>query len=1097
MQPMTRYPCVLAGLLTLVAPIPMFSRPAAAQLNKLPLAFEKNQGQTGAQVKFLARTQGYTLFLTSVEAVLAMHHASAKSSVLRMKLLGANPAPNVSGVDEMPGKSNYFIGNDATKWHANVPMFAKVEYKSVYSGVDLVYYGNKRQLEYDFVVAPGADPRRIQLGIRGARKISRGEDGDLVLAMDDAGGEIRWHKPVAYQEKDGARQEIGAHYVVKGKDQVAFEVADYDPRRPLFIDPLVYSTYLGGSGSDGGSGIAVDSAGNVYVTGETQSTNFPTVNPVQPAYAGGGGDVFVAKLNTAGSALVYSTYLGGSGFDYGSGIAVDSSGNAYITGGTASTNFPTMNPLQPANAGGQGDSFVAKLNPAGSALVYSTYLGGSGLDQGNGIAVDNLGNAYVTGYTNSINFPTMNPLQPLYAGGTYDAFVAKLNPAGTAFVYSTYLGGSGTDSAVGIAADGSGNAYVTGGTSSTNFPTMNPFQPANAGGSSDAFVAKLNPTGSALVYSTYLGGSGDDHGSGIAVDSTGNAYLEGATASTNFPTVNPLQPANGGGYDILVAKLNPTGSALVYSTYLGGNADDYGYGIALDSSGNAYVTGETQSIHFPTVNALQPLYGGETDAFVAKLDPSGSALVYSTYLGGEDEDYGTGIAVDDSGNAYVMGGTESPDFPTMNPLQPAYGGNGDAFVAKIAGGPALAPPSLNFGNQTVGIAGAAQASTLTNTSDATLTITSMNVTGSNSSDFAEADNCGTPVLAGGSCSITVTFTPSATGTRTAAVSIAVDAPASPQTLPLTGTGVLPAVTLSPTSLAFFNQTIDTTSTAQSATLTNTGLGILTVASITVTGPFAQTNTCGATVNPGAFCTILVTFTPNTTGTLTGSVTMTDNAPGSPQTLALKGVGTSPEVAFSPASLTFPDQTVFTVSAIQNVTLTNTHYGILTIGRIATSGPFLQTNTCGVTLNPSASCTISVTFKPEALGALTGFVSVTDNAPGSPQTVPLTGTGTFLQFTPASLSFGTQPVGTTSLPRKIALTNKGSATVTIAKISVAGPDAGDFAETNTCGASLASGASCFITVTFTPTATHTRTAAIAVFDNGGGSPQSAPLGGAGT
>jgi hypothetical protein len=487
---------MLAGLLALFVPSHLLPGPAVPpqprieNLTKLPLAFEKNRGQTGSKVKFLARGQGYTLFLTSGEAVLALHKASAKSGVLRMKLLGANPASNVSGVDELPGKTNYFIGNDAKRWHTNVPMYAKVKYKSVYSGIDLIYYGNQRQLEYDFVVAPGADPRRIQLGVRGARKISRSEDGDLVLAMDE--GEIRWHKPAVYQQKGGAKQEVAAHYVIKGKNRVGFAVADYDLRRPLFIDPVIYSTYLGGSLEDLGAGIAVDSSGNSYVTGWTQSTDFPTMNPLQPANAGGGyGDAFVAKLNPTGSALVYSTYLGGSGDDAGWGIAVDNLGNAYVTGNTTSTNFPTMNPLQPAYGGGNGDTFVAKLNPTGSVLLYSTYLGGSGADTGYGVAVDSSGDAYVTGWAGSTDFPTANPLQPAN-GGAPDAFVTEINTTGSALVYSTYLGGSSGDSGLGIAVDSSGNAYVTGWTTSTDFPTMNPLQPAS-GGAFDAFVAKLTP----------------------------------------------------------------------------------------------------------------------------------------------------------------------------------------------------------------------------------------------------------------------------------------------------------------------------------------------------------------------------------------------------------------------------------------------------------------------------------------------------------------------------------------------------------------------------------------------------------------------------
>ena len=667
---------------------------------KLPLAFESNRGQTDARVKFLSRTGRYTLFLTGDEAVLAFsgkkadpHKAKIADSlqsgmaapkaggVLRMRLRNANPAAKVTGLDELAGTSNYFIGNDAAKWRTNVPTYAKVKYEGIYSGIDLVYYGNQRQLEYDFIVAPGADPRRIAFDVRGAKGIRRDAQGELVVKMRE--GEIRWHKPVVYQEKNGSRQEIAAHYAITDKNRVGFELAKYDASKPLYIDPLIYSTYLGGSGTDEGNAIAVDSSGNAYVAGWTSSTNFPTMNPLQPANAGGY-DAFVAKLNPSGSALVYSTYLGGIENDAVLGIAVNSSGNAYVAGWTASTNFPTMNPLQAVYGGGSSNAFVANLNPSGSALVYSTYLGGSCADSGSGIAVDSSGNAYVTGSTCSTNFPTMNPLQAANAGG-YDAFVAEINPSGSALVYSTYLGGSGDDPGTGIAVDGSGNAYVTGQTNSTNFPTMNPLQAANAGGNDDAFVAKLNASGSALIYSTYLGGSGADGGTGIAVDSSDNAYVTGYTASTDFPTMNPLQAAyGGGGYDTFVAEINPSGSALVYSTYLGGSGVDHGSGIAVDSTGNAYVTGYTASTDFPTMNPLQAAYGGGSDdAFVAKLNPLGSALVYSTYLGGSHDDDGLGIAVDSSGNAYATGQTNSTDFPTMNPLQPTNGGGYDVFVAKI------------------------------------------------------------------------------------------------------------------------------------------------------------------------------------------------------------------------------------------------------------------------------------------------------------------------------------------------------------------------------------------------------------------------------
>ncbi len=694
---------------------------------KLPLSFEANQGQTDPQVKFLTRTSGYSLFLTGDEAVLApaakklsgkqlgfvsRHRFSDAASsakpeaplgaarlgqsptenasigVLHMKLRNANPAAKIIGVDKLAGVSNYFIGNDPAKWRTNVPTYAKVKYQGIYSGIDLLYYGNQRQLEYDFIVAPGADPHRIAFDVRGAQAITQDAHGDLVFKIGD--DEIRWHKPAVYQERDGARQEIAANYYITDANRVGFRLAKYDPSRALYIDPLIYSTYLGGSGSDQGQGIAVDSLGSAYVTGFTNSTDFPTLNASQPVY-GGSGDAFVSKLNPTGSALVYSTYLGGSGGDSGYGIAVDNTGNVYVTGNTSSLDFPvTPGAFQTTFDNGgiaTTDAFVTKLIPNGSALIYSTYLGSSA--DGNGIAVDSKGNAYVTGATNSTNFPTTpGALQTTY-GGEIDAFISKVNSTGSALVYSTYLGGSGEDGGNGIALDRAGNAYVIGVTASTNFPTMNPVQPAFGGGQYDAFVSKLNSTGSALVYSTYLGGSEIDWGAGIAVDRRDNVYVAGQTTSTNFPTVRPLQPANGGGLDAFVSQFNADGSGLVYSTYFGGSGSDSAYAIAVDSLDHAFVAGNTDSTDFPVTHSLQPFSGD--DAFVAQFDQKGSALGYSTYLGGIGRNGAYGIAVDDMGSAYVTGFTDSTNFPTTpGVFQTACGGgdancqNGDGFVSKIA-----------------------------------------------------------------------------------------------------------------------------------------------------------------------------------------------------------------------------------------------------------------------------------------------------------------------------------------------------------------------------------------------------------------------------
>jgi hypothetical protein len=669
---------------------------------RLPIRFEENAGQTGAEVKFLARGGGYNLFLTQSEAVLILPRLRSRSdadaqSIVRMKLIGADTAPQMEGLDRLPGRSNYLIGRDESRWRRNVASFAKVRYRSVYPGIDLIYYGNQRELEYDFVVAPSADPQLIRLGFVGADQIEIDAQGDIVLQT--AYGEVRQRKPLAYQEADGVRQEIASRYVLKGNREVGFELGEYDRTRPLVIDPvLAYSTYLGGSSGELTGYIAIDGAGNAYVTGITYSSDFPTADPLQPNPGADNdrGDVFVTKLNREGTALVYSTYLGGSDYDDSNGMAVDEDGNAYVTGRTQSLDFPTENALQPEMATGGGvneDLFVTKLNADGSGFVYSTYLGGrTGQDLGLDLAIDNQRNVYLAGITTSSDFPTVNPLQPASAGSV-DLFAAKLKADGSALVYSTYLGGGFFEDLDGIAVDGFGNAYLTGWTFSTDFPTANPLKPS-LDGDLDAFVTKISADGSALVYSTYLGGDDQDRASDIYVDALGNAYVTGITFSTNFPTVNPLQPVLSGVNDAFVTKINPSGSAIRYSTYLGGTGVEEGNGIAIDSRNNIYVTGWTRSHDFPTVDAVQPMPDNSTDipdnVFVTKLKADGAGLIYSTYLGGSGYDAGARITVDAPGNAYVFGFTDSDDFPTTPGAvqreirNPSGDDRSDIFITKIS-----------------------------------------------------------------------------------------------------------------------------------------------------------------------------------------------------------------------------------------------------------------------------------------------------------------------------------------------------------------------------------------------------------------------------
>jgi hypothetical protein len=672
---------------------------------KLPLSFEINQGQTDSQVKFLSRGSGHTLFLTSNEAVWVFPRPAATSAgsarqdaglVLNMQLIGADPDPLAKGLDELEGKANYFIGNDSREWRSGVPTYTRVRYQSVYPGIDMLYYGKERQLEYDFIVSPGADPGAIRFSLSGMDKLTLDSGGDLVLNTTQ--GEFRLKKPFVYQECNGTKQPIAGSYALSSPSteegashdapQVGFQLGAYDVTRPLVIDPLLfYSTYLGGSEIDFGHAIALDPAGNAYVVGQTRSPDFPTKNRTQAMVEGF--YAFVAKMNPTGSALLYSTYLGGSGgfdgFDR-MAIAVDSFGNAHIAGETNAPDFPTANPIQPALRGGY-DAFVLKINSTGSALMYSTFLGGTDDDLGRGIALDPSGSAYVIGITRSADFPTANAMQPALGGGFgYDAFVSKLSAEGSVLFYSTYLGGSTLEFGYDIAVDASGEAYVTGFTSSTDFPTVNPLQRIYGGGTHDCFLAKINATGSSLRYSTYLGGSDDEEGLGIAVDASGSVHVTGWTSSPNFPTVNPIQGPQGPS-DAFVAKLGPAGP-LIYSTYLGGSQEDSGSDIAIDTLGNAYVTGTTDSPNFPIMYPIQSALGGLQDSFVTKFNLAGSAVLYSTYLGGagNENPYGTGcgIAVDSSGTAYVAGSTTSSNFPETYGLQPALGGFIDAYVSRIS-----------------------------------------------------------------------------------------------------------------------------------------------------------------------------------------------------------------------------------------------------------------------------------------------------------------------------------------------------------------------------------------------------------------------------
>lgn len=1030
----------------------------AETYGKLPLTFESNQGQSDKQVRFLSRGEGYTLFLTGDEAVLSLRRAPARAldreglatlkpadfkatnrnaAVLRMKLIGANPAANISGAGQQEGKSNYFIGNDPSQWHSDVSNFAQVRYEQAYPGVDLVYYGNRQQLEYDFVVAPGANPHAIALdvaaesisGKRTSAPLRIASNGDLMVPT--AGGDVLFHKPLVYQPENAANphaiggdpvvastgRAINGRWVLKGANQVGFEIASYDHSLPLVIDPaLSYSTYIGGSGTDGAFGVAIDQYGSAYVTGFTSSANFPTKNPYQKADAGGI-DTFALKLNKTGTALVYSTYLGGSGTEYPFGMAVDSAGEAYEVGNTGSLNFPvTTGAFQTTciSCATYPAVFLTKFSAAGNSLLYSTFLGGSGDNRAFGITLDSKRNAYIVGWTTSPDFPvTTGAFQTTYvAGAVSNAFVSEIDPAGKGasdLVYSTYLGGSVQDVGFGIALDSSNNTIVTGYTYSPDFPvTAGAFQTTTTANGA-AWVTKLNVGGTALLYSTFLGGTtGTSAGNSIVVNSAGDAYVTGYTCASDFPvTAGAVQPTFGGdctsaGGDAFVTELNSTGSAPIFSTYLGGTGDDVGFSIGIDQAENVYITGRSSSTNYPvTAGAFQSTMAGGYDCIYSVLNPTGTQLLYSTYLGGTAVDVAFVMAVDKLGNSYIIGRTYSTNFPvTPGVLQSTLKGTTNAVVFKFTPGVQAWPLALNFGTESVGMTSAPQTTTLTNSGTTALSISSVNLVGTDAADYLITGNtCETSLAVGSSCTITMTFTPSATGTLPAVLAIADSAQNTPQSVTLTGIGSTSNATLTPASLAYATQLVGTPSASQPATLTNTGSVPITITKISTTGPYSQTNNCGTSLAAGGNCTINVVFTPTKAGTQTGTLSVADNAPNSPQTTMLSGVGTV--ISFSPTSLNFGTQTLKTSSSPQTVTVKNVSSSSVTFSKISVTGSrvtsfIIQSNsTCPLaagSLAAGASCMVNVVFDPQLKGALNANLTAVDAGGGSPQNVPMSGTG---------------------------------------------------------------------------------------------------------
>lgn len=738
--------CIAAAVLTGVAALVPYARASDQNgvqnaWSRLPVTFVENRGQTDSQVRYFARGSHYAFFFTPREVVLSLvdtrqtveptrgaHEAVSsryrpglvapvrlasttseeqtyQQTVLGLQFLGSNPRVTVSGSERAPGNINYIHGADASQWQTDVPTYREVVYHELWPGIELRVREHGGALKYEFHVRPGAKVEEIRLAYQGADRLSLDRAGNLMI--DTALGTIRDSAPTSFQEIDGDRVPIESSYALDSRTTsgYGFKVGRYKADQELVIDPgIEYSTYLGGSGDDVPSGVAVDAAGNAYVVGYTQSPDFPVTAGAfrRTGSLNNSLDAFVAKINPSGTAFVYATFLGGSNFDWGRAIAIDAAGNAYIAGQTQSADFPVtgkafQKSLAHLNCPRCGidvyDAFVAKLNATGSSLLYSTFLGGAtGIDDALAIAIDASGNAYVAGETSSTDFPTTSGAFRRTISGGDDAYVAKLNPSGSALAYSTYIGGTLTDSPARIALDTANNAIVFGQTSSPDFPTTPGAFATVANGQFDSFLLKLNASGSNLVSSALLGGSAQDSAGGLAIDQAGDIYVSGTTSSTDFPTTpGTFQPICTGS-DAYVAKLTPDISTLLHSTCISKTGAK---GIAVSPTGNVWITGQSSGGFTATPDAFQqfPAVGPAgllSNAVIAELNDTGSAVLYGTYIGGTRGDFGRDLALDSAGNVYVVGRTASPDFPTTpNAVDRVFRGDptvfwGDGFVAKLA-----------------------------------------------------------------------------------------------------------------------------------------------------------------------------------------------------------------------------------------------------------------------------------------------------------------------------------------------------------------------------------------------------------------------------
>ena len=1066
----------------------------------IPLVFEPNQGQAQGDARFLSRGSKYTVLMGGDKTTLMLTPAADAGdpgtqrppSVVTLELVRSNKLVSPEGKDLLPGKSNYYIGKKSTDWITGIPQYGRVTLKSIYAGIDLVYYGHDGQLEYDFVLSPGADPKLLSFRVTGADTIDLDDGGNLCLKV--GGGTVELHKPTIYQEISGVRHEIGGEFNRRGDNEIGLAISEYDSAQPLVIDPVLsYSTLIGANNSTQVQGVAVDSSGNVYITGTTSATNYPTVKAFQ-SKNDGYSNLFVTKLNAAGDVILYSTYLGGSGFDNAGGIAVDSSGSAYVTGTTQSTNFPTTSGAFMTTCPGICNTpFVSKFLTDGS-LAFSTYMGGSN-SPAHAIAVDSAGEAYIAGDTASNDLPTTpGSFEPIFQGmqctGCINAYVEKLNASGTGLVYSTYFGAVGyggvpSTFGPGIAVDSAGSAYLVGNT--TAIPVENPIQlsPVGAPFSPNAFITKFSPDGASLVFSTYFGG-GYDYATGVAVDPLGNVHVTGTSSSCEFPLSLNAFSTDCGSQQVFVVTLNSTGSQILFSTFL---RNGFSEGVAVDKAGNTYVTGIATSSNWPTLNPIEstsqeasPLSPFSSNSFVTELDRSGTPL-FSTYLGATGGGSQTaGIALDGKGAIYVAGAGQG-DFPLLHPIpsQVKQSTYYTFFVAKIS--PKNMPQFSLSPRQSPVLA-------LRNVSSVPLTISAITA----SANFTVGGNCATTFAPGTGC--TLILEGAADKKTSGTVTITSNAYAKPQKFVIskspTGDSVGSILSIFPLYPQFPLQLIGTASPPQNVVISNSGLLPAAINSIQMIEPaaFAQTNDCPALLNAGSSCTISITHIAATQSDSAQLAIVAD--PGETRyTVFLNANGSNSALAMSTSSVDFGTQYVGAAPLGRMVNVYNTTPYTTSAPGISTSTEFAQTNTCTGALAPHAGCRASVTYSPVTNeNATMGTLTASGLGPGGSQTVSLYGNGLIvsnLTVSPIPLALYAN-VDEAAASGVITVTNTSNSTVKLLGFNISSP----FSQTNNCPATLAAASSCTVTVGFKASAVGVFNTTLSITNSGPNSPQVVPV-----